>query len=73
MTEGMVVGQLAEAAKHQEFGSRLMRAKVPVVHLFNPKAPANRQGIDVSVEAPSGKAFGVFDGVTVLWSKCAFL
>jgi len=50
-----------------------MRTKCLFVHLFNPQAPANRQGIDVFVEAPPGKAFGVFDGITVLWPKCPFL
>ena len=62
----MVVGQAPEAARYQESGRRLMRAKVPVCASFQSQAPANRQGIDVFVEAPPGKALGVFDGVTVL-------
>jgi hypothetical protein len=34
--------------------------------IFQSQGRANRQGIDVFVEGPPGKALGVFDGVKVL-------
>jgi hypothetical protein len=46
---------------------------MPVCASFQSPAPANRQSIDVLVEAPPGKTLGVFDGVTVLWPKRPFL
>jgi hypothetical protein len=69
MTDGSVGhGQkgLVSAGRHQESRSRFMRIKAPVCASFQSQAPANRQGIDAFVEAPPGKALGVFDGVTVL-------
>jgi hypothetical protein len=49
---------------------RMVTSAMAVCAFFQSQGPANRQGIDVFVEAPSGKALGDFDGVTVLQPKC---
>ena len=52
--------------KIQEQALLSRTSAMPVCASLQSQAPANRQGIDVFVEAPPGKAFGVFDGVKVL-------